>query len=141
MKGMGVLSASSSRAVRKKPRRSIRKSFGLALILLTLAAMKHLIRLMGVVLTCSALTAAFAGTETYSGKESKMVAPAPAPTLCDWAGFYIGLHAGGQFGHSQTNDLDDWNLFAHHHFGYDESGFNGGLTLGYNFQWHWLVTG
>jgi len=111
------------------------------LILLNLAVMKQLIRLMGVVLTCSALTGAFAGTETYSGKESKMVAPAPAPTLCDWTGFYIGLHAGGQFGHSETNDLDDYNLVAHHHFGYDESGFNGGLTLGYNFQWHWLVTG
>ena len=99
----------------------MRKFFDLALILLNVAGMKQLVRLMGVVLACSALTTAFAGTETYSGKESKMVAPAPAPTLCDWTGFYIGLHAGGQFGHSQTNDLDEWNIVAHHHFGYDES--------------------
>src|SRR5437588_12942472 len=76
----------------------------------------------------------------YSGKEDKVVAPA-TPPLCDGTGFYIGLTGGGQFGHSETNDLDEWNITAHHHFGYDESGFNGGLTLGYNFQWHWLVTG
>src|SRR6266404_1709239 len=100
--------------------------------------MKQLIRLMGVLFVGSALTAAFAGTEMYSGKESKVVAPAPAPTLCDWTGFYIGLHAGGQFGHSETTDLDDWNTIAHHQFGYSESGFNGGAQFGYNFRWHWL---
>ena len=84
---------------------------------------------MGVLSTCSALaTAAFAGTEMYSGKESKAVAPAPAPTLCDWTGFYIGLHAGGQFGHSETTDLDDWNL-PDRQWGYSESGFNGGGSL------------
>jgi len=111
------------------------------LILLRVTGMKQLIRLMGVLFVGSALTAAFAGTEMYSGKESKVVAPAPAPTLCDWTGFYIGLHAGGQFGHSETTDLDDWNTIAHHQFGYSESGFNGGAQFGYNFQWHWLVTG
>jgi outer membrane immunogenic protein len=104
--------------------------------------MKQLVRLMGVIFACATLSmTAFAGTEMYSGKESKAVHAAPTPTLCDWAGFYIGLHAGGQFGHSETNDLDDWNFFAHHHFGYDESGFNGGMQFGYNFQWHWLVLG
>ncbi len=95
---------------------------------------------MGVLFVGSALTAAFAGTEMYSGKESKVVAPGPAPTLCDWTGFYIGLHAGGQFGHSETTDLDDWN-FPDKEWGYSESGFNGGGQFGYNFQWHWLVTG
>src|SRR6266436_1756629 len=101
--------------------------------------MKQLVRLMGVIFSCATLSmTAFAGTEMYNGKETKAVQAAQTPTLCDWAGFYIGLHAGGQFGHSQTNDLDDWNLFAHHHFGYDESGFNGGMQFGYNFQWHWL---
>jgi outer membrane immunogenic protein len=102
--------------------------------------MKQLIRSTILFSASFALAAmAFAGTDYYSGKET--VAPAPAPTLCDWTGFYIGLHAGGQFGHSETNDLDDWNLTAHHHFGYSESGFNGGMQVGYNFQWHWLVTG
>jgi outer membrane immunogenic protein len=110
------------------------------LILLSVTGMKQLIRLMGVLFVGSALTAAFAGTEIYSGKESKVVAPAPAPTLCDWTGFYVGLHAGGQFGHSETTDLDDWN-FPDRQFGYSESDFNGGAQFGYNFQWHWLVTG
>ncbi len=95
---------------------------------------------MSVLFVGSALTAAFAGTEMYSGKESKVVAPGPAPTLCDWTGFYMGLHAGGQFGHSETTDLDDWN-FPDKEWGYSESGFNGGGQFGYNFQWHWLVTG
>jgi outer membrane immunogenic protein len=102
--------------------------------------MKQQIRSTLLFFTCCALIPmAFAGTGSYTGKE--MVAPAPVPTLCDWTGFYIGVHAGGQFGHSETNDLDDWNLVAHHHFGYSESGFNGGMQVGYNFQWHWLVTG
>jgi len=92
--------------------------------------MKQLIHSLGVLFACSALaTAAFAGTEMYSGKESKAFAPAPAPTLCDWTGFYIGLHAGGQFGHSETNDLNDYNFVAHHHFGYDESRSDAGLQF------------
>jgi outer membrane immunogenic protein len=119
----------------------IRKTADLALILLNVTGMKQLIRLMGVLFVSSALTAAFAGTEMYRGNESKVVAPAPVPTLCDWTGFYMGLHAGGQFGHSETTDLDEWNLIAHHQFGYSESGFNGGAQFGYNFQWHRLVTG
>jgi len=111
------------------------------LILLNVTRMKQVIRIIGVLSTCSALaTGAFAGTEMYSGKESKAVAPAPAPTLCDWTGFYIGLHAGGQFGHSEDVDLDGWNI-TDRHWGYSESGFNGGAQFGYNFQWHWLVTG
>ncbi|MDP9187190.1 MAG: hypothetical protein M3O72_07530, partial [Verrucomicrobiota bacterium] len=87
---------------------------------------------------CALTTMAFAGTGYNGGKET--VAPAPVPTLCDWTGFYIGVHAGGQFGHSETTDLDDWN-FPDRQFGYGESGFNGGAQFGYNFQWHWLVTG
>jgi outer membrane immunogenic protein len=101
--------------------------------------MKQLIHMMGVVFACGALSSAFAGTETYSGNEMKAVAPAPPPE-CEWAGFYMGLHAGGQFGHSETKDLDTWN-FPDKPWGYSESGFNGGGQFGYNFQWHWLVLG
>jgi outer membrane immunogenic protein len=100
--------------------------------------MKQLIRSTLLFCVCCALTTvALAGTGYYSGKET--VAPAPIPTLCDWTGFYIGLHAGGQFGHSETADIDGWN--ADRQFGYSETGFNGGMQFGYNFQWHWLVTG
>jgi outer membrane immunogenic protein len=103
--------------------------------------MKQLVRLMGVIFACATLsTTAFAGTEMYNGKETKAVRAAPTPELCDWTGFYIGLHAGGQFGHSENVDLDDWNR-PDRPWGYSESGFNGGMQFGYNFQWHWLVTG
>ena len=65
--------------------------------------------------------------------------PPPSP-CCDWTGVYIGLHAGGQFGHSE-----DEFIFAPQNFdrswGYSESGLVGGGQVGYNWQWHWLVLG
>jgi len=77
-------------------------------------------------------TTALAGEQF---KESKAVVP-PPPPMCDWTGFYLGLHAGGEFGHSETFDsVTDLR------FGYEESGFNGGGQLGYNFQWNCLVLG
>src|SRR5437588_2345408 len=83
----------------------------------------------------------FAGPESLpADKELKQVAPAPLPEPA-WTGFYLGLHAGGQFGHSETNDLDDYYFLAHHHFGYSESGFNGGGQIGYNFQFSHVVLG
>jgi outer membrane immunogenic protein len=77
-------------------------------------------------------TTALAGEQF---KESKAVVP-PPPPMCDWTGFYLGLHAGGEFGHSETFDsVTDLR------FGYEESGFNGGGQLGYNFQWNCIVLG
>src|SRR5438067_11846246 len=74
--------------------------------------MKPLIVLIGAVsAACLLGFAALAGPEPLpSGKEMKEVAPAPPPE-CEWCGFYIGLHAGGQFGHSETNDLDRYYFF------------------------------
>ena len=112
-----------------------------ALILLNVAAMKQLIRLIGVLFASSALaTGAFAGTEMYSGKESKAVAPAPLPE-CNWTGFYIGLNVGGQFGHSEDRDLDGYQAPPPNQWGYDEDGIIGGGQVGYNYQWNWLVLG
>lgn len=84
-----------------------------------------------------ALTAV-AGTNTLRDfKDVKEVVSEPAPTPgCDWTGVYVGVHSGGQFGHSSTDDF-----VTGRNFGYDESGFNGGLQLGYNYQWKWLVIG
>ncbi|MEY2440084.1 MAG: outer rane immunogenic protein [Verrucomicrobiota bacterium] len=80
---------------------------------------------------------AMGGSEALSsGKEMKQVESLPPPPLCDWAGFYLGLNSGGQFGHSETFDSATGRRF-----GYDESGFTGGLQFGYNFQWRWLVIG
>src|SRR6266702_4321000 len=100
-----------------------------ALILLNVTRMKQLIRLMGVLFVCSAVgTAAFAGPEPYSGKEMKQVAPAPPPE-CNWTGFYIGINVGGQFGHSEDRDYDDYNSI-NHPFGYSESGVVAGGQVG-----------
>jgi outer membrane immunogenic protein len=102
--------------------------------------MKQLILRILFAAGCGAIaTVASAGTGSYSGKEMKQVVPAPPP-MCEWGGFYIGVHGGGQFGHSETKDLGDWN-FPDKPWGYDESGFIGGGQFGYNFQWRWLVLG
>jgi outer membrane immunogenic protein len=109
--------------------------------------MKQLIHSMGVLFACCALSSAFAGTEVYSGKEMKQVAPAPAPT-CDftWTGFYLGGNAGYGWGHANTDfePLPDATTFANlapqtRHP--DPDGFIGGGQLGFNYQWNWLVLG
>jgi outer membrane immunogenic protein len=84
------------------------------------------------------LSVCLAGTDSVrDSKDMKHVATEPPPVeMCDWTGFYLGVHSGGQFGHSATHDFATGRVF-----GYDESGFNGGLQLGYNFQWKWLVVG
>jgi outer membrane immunogenic protein len=106
--------------------------------------MKQLIRLTGVLFACAAFATAFAGAETYSGKEMKQVAPAPPPE-CNWTGFYLGLNVGGQFGHSEDNDIDGYwtrdNSDFGGEWGYDESGVVAGGQVGYNYQWKWLVLG
>lgn len=83
-----------------------------------------------------ALKATAGSEEVSSGKEMKQVAQTATPSLCDWTGFYSGIHGGGQFGHSETEDL-----LTTRRFGYEESGFNGGIQFGYNYQWRWLVLG
>jgi outer membrane immunogenic protein len=103
--------------------------------------MKQLIRLT--ILFCAgaalALTAVAGPEALPSGKEMKQVAPAPLPE-CNWTGFYIGLNVGGQFGHSENKDLDDyWR--PDRPWGYDESGVVAGGQVGYNFQWNWIVLG
>jgi outer membrane immunogenic protein len=86
-----------------------------------------------------ALTA-FGGPEPLpSGKEMKQVAPAPPPE-CNWTGFYVGLNIGGQWGHAEDKDLDDYN-FDGKPWGYDQSGVIAGGQIGYNFQWNWIVLG
>jgi outer membrane immunogenic protein len=102
--------------------------------------MKQLIRLTILFCSCAALALnVLGGTETYSGKEMKQVAPAPVPE-CNWTGFYLGINAGGNFGHGENKDLDGYN-FPDKPWGYDTSGFLGGGQIGYNYQWNWLVLG
>jgi outer membrane immunogenic protein len=103
--------------------------------------MKQVVTLTSALFASCLLTlTTFAGPESLpSGKEMKEVAPAPLPE-CNWTGFYLGVTAGGQFGHSEDFDLDDyWN---HPGWGYRESGAIMGGEFGYNLQiGRWLVLG
>jgi outer membrane immunogenic protein len=102
---------------------------------------QQLIRLTILFCGCAALAlTVVAGPEPLpSGKEMKQVAPAPLPE-CNWTGFYLGLNVGGQFGHSEDKDLDDYD-HPDYPWGYSESGVSAGVQVGYNYQWNWLVLG
>ena len=106
--------------------------------------MKQLFRLTILFCACAGLPlGALAGPEPLpSGKEMKQVAPAPLPE-CNWTGFYIGLHVGGQFGHAEDVDLDNYESRGPdpRPWGYDQSGVIAGGQVGYNFQWNWVVLG
>ena len=95
--------------------------------------------------------AVYAGPEQYSGKDMKQVAPAP-PACPTWTGFYVGGFAGYKFSSVDTNlDLtglwdtqfpegrDAVEAAAPHDL--DNSGFEAGGLLGYNYQWHNWVFG
>lgn len=90
--------------------------------------------------SCLLAVTAAAGPEALpSGEEMKQVAPAPPPS-CNWTGFYVGLNVGGQFGHAEDKDLDNYNALDQQ-WGYSESGVVAGGQIGYNWQWQWLVLG
>jgi outer membrane immunogenic protein len=103
--------------------------------------MKQLIRLTILFCACAALAfTVVAGPEPLpSGKEMKEVAPAPPPE-CNWSGFYIGLNVGGNWGHAENTDVDDYN-FDLKPWGYHSSGVVAGGQVGYNYQWNWVVLG
>ena len=107
--------------------------------------MKQLFRLTIVICACAGLPLALlAGPEPLpSGKEMKEVAPAPLPE-CNWTGFYLGLHVGGQFGHAESVDIDNVGASVGpdpRPWGYDQSGVIAGGQVGYNHQWNWIVLG
>jgi outer membrane immunogenic protein len=111
--------------------------------------MKQLVHLMGVIFAGAALaTTALAGTEMYSGKESKTVAPAPVPE-CDfsWTGFYFGGNAGYSWGHADTDfeplpDAATFFSLEPRSLSPDPDGFIGGGQVGYNYQLNkWFVLG
>ena len=111
--------------------------------------MKQLIHSIGALFVSAALgTAAFAGTEAYSGKEMKQVAPAPPPE-CDftWTGFYFGGNAGYGWGHADTDfeplpDAATFGALNPTELDPDPGGFIGGGQVGYNYQVNkWFVLG
>jgi len=48
-----------------------------------------------------------------------------------WAGFYVGLHAGGTWGSNDVTDVDNYN---EENFSFDDNAFIGGAQIGYNVQ-------
>ena len=95
--------------------------------------------------------AVYAGPEQYSGKEMKQVAPMP-PACPNWTGFYVGGFAGYKFSSVDTNlDLGGiWDtgfpegrdvLEQNAPGDLDNSGFEAGGLIGYNYQWHNWVFG
>jgi len=95
--------------------------------------------LSAVFLSCALALSTLAGPEPLL-RESKEVAPVPAPP-CNWQGFYLGLHAGGDFGDSTATDFE-YNVFPARDWSYDVSGFNGGMQAGFNLQpWRMFVVG
>jgi len=108
--------------------------------------MKQLIHSLGVLFACGVLTSAFAGTETYSGKEMKQVAPVPPSCDFTWTGFYFGGNAGYGWGHADTDfqplpDAVTFFSLEPRELSPDPGGFIGGGQIGYNYQWKWLVLG
>ena len=102
--------------------------------------MKTLTRLFVVFCACNALAlTALAGPERIN--ESKEVVPVPQPDCCQWQGFYLGVHVGGQFGDSDSTFNFENIPSLTTSWGYDESGIVGGAQAGYNFQWGHFVLG
>ena len=89
--------------------------------------------------------AAVAALSISSATAADLPRPAPAPTapvayapaaIYNWSGFYIGAHAGGDFGNSSWSDpfTGASNTFS-------STGFLGGAQLGANYQLNMLVLG
>lgn len=92
---------------------------------------------------CAFCSFTYAGSESYSSKEMKQVAP-PPPPCPNWTGFYAGVFGGYKFGDVDT-DLSlggDWNFHpgsrniveAHAPGDLDTDGGELGGLIGYNYQ-------
>jgi outer membrane immunogenic protein len=97
----------------------------------------------------------YAGTEQFSGKDMKEVAPITSPPACpNWTGFYVGAFGGYKFsatdvdlnlggswlGPSQTDPFDKDAIESTAPTDVDASGAEAGGLIGYNYQWrNWVL--
>jgi outer membrane immunogenic protein len=93
----------------------------------------------------------FGGSDEYSGREMKAVAP--APVACNWTGFYVGASGGYTFGSIDPRlslsgffdtiekpEGDDLERLGSQNL--NANGANAGGLLGYNYQWkNWMFGG
>jgi outer membrane immunogenic protein len=98
-------------------------------------------------LGAAALLLAMMGTAAADGPARRGYDNAPPPAR-SWSGFYVGGFIGGAWGDDvHVRELGAvgaptvaYNSFAGFDTGLDAS-FLGGLTVGYNHRWSWLVAG
>jgi outer membrane immunogenic protein len=80
-------------------------------------------------LTSAAVLALSAGAAFASDLPThKAPPPPPPPPVFSWTGCYVGLHAGGDFGHS------DWKFQSGYEVGMNTEGAIGGGQVGCNYQ-------
>ena len=89
--------------------------------------MKRLLALTVILTAVTGLTLCFAGPEPYSSKEI-----APAPPVCDWSGFYLGMNVGVAGLQTDITDLDDYNSFGTTSL--EDTNVAVGGQMGYNWQ-------
>ena len=86
------------------------------------------------------------------GRGSGPKAPPPPPcTACNWSGFYLGVNAGGSFGHDPSNDAISLippggiagvtNPISNTSYSQSPSGALGGFQAGFNWQTGHAVLG
>ena len=101
-------------------------------------------------LTSVALTTVLGGTAMAADLALK--APPPPPcTACNWSGFYLGVNAGGSFGHDPSNDAISLippggiagvtNPISNTSYSQSPSGALGGFQAGFNWQTGHAVLG
>lgn len=93
-------------------------------------------------LTIGAVAVTFLSQSSFAGPEpleSKTVAPRMVEPLCDWTGFYVGVHVGYGSGESTWKDVDFGGNTELGHQSHE--GVFGGGQLGYNFQFGHFVIG
>ncbi len=94
-------------------------------------------------LTSAAVLALSAGAAFAADLPThKAPPPPPPPPVFSWTGCYIGLHAGGDFGHSEWTDEPGyyWNGVTNK-VGYGTGGVIGGGQIGCNYQTQNFVIG
>jgi len=112
--------------------------------------MRYRILCAGLLASVAAGTGAAVAADIAVRPQPPMVAPIAAPAyISDWAGFYIGIHGGGGWGHTSidpgffTNDpaivTPGTTGFAP--FGTSPSGGVFGFQFGHNWQWGPVVGG
>jgi outer membrane immunogenic protein len=81
------------------------------------------------VLAAATISAAFAADLPYK-------APAPAPVLPSWTGFYVGAHVGAAWQHLSSGGIEDPNGFlaSGNLSGGSDTKAIGGFQAGYNWQ-------